>query len=177
VAYTPDWEPLADALKRVLATGFSKSEAKLDLCRAMADRKINVRVRIAQDADSFRGRVFSDRNVSVPSHLSPNDLDWSRSRPLRPWPIGPVGPQNYTWIDGWKDRLIDLIELSTSDVSRILCGGRGNGTDKKGAHRTPITTVDQETSATRALASHLKKNRNLKGCARLQCKIHRIRSR
>ena len=47
MAYTPDWEPLADALKRVLATGVDKDEARVDLCRAVADRKIHIRVRIA----------------------------------------------------------------------------------------------------------------------------------
>jgi hypothetical protein len=61
VAYTPDWEPLADALKRVMATGASEDEAKLDLCRAVADRKIDFQVRIASDYP-MRGRVFSDGN-------------------------------------------------------------------------------------------------------------------
>jgi hypothetical protein len=67
VAYTPDWEPLADALKRVMATGVSEDEAKLDLCRAMADGKINVQVRIAQNDDRFRGQVFSGPNVGYPT--------------------------------------------------------------------------------------------------------------
>jgi hypothetical protein len=145
-----------------MTTGVREDEAKLDLCIATADRKIKVRVTIAQNADSFRGEPFSGRNVGVPHHLSPDDFDWSRSSPLKPWSIGPVGPQHYTWIGGWKDRPIDLIELSTSDVSRILCGGLDNDTDKKEARRTTVTTVNQETNATHALASHLRKNPNLK---------------
>ena len=40
MAYTPDWEPLADALKRIVAAGSDEEEAKNDLCRAVADRKI-----------------------------------------------------------------------------------------------------------------------------------------
>ena len=162
MVYTPDFEPIADALGRVMATSVSEDEAKTDLCRAVADRKIKVQVRIAQNDDRFGGEVFPDRNVKVPVHLSPNDLDWSCSCPLKPWAIGPVGPQHYTWIGGWKDRPIDLIELSTIDVSRILCGGLDNDTDKKGARQTTITMADQQTKATHALASHLRGNTNLK---------------
>ena len=160
MAYTPDWEPIADALKRVMATGVSEDEAKTDLCRAVADRKIKIQVRIAQN-DGRRGQVFSGPNVEVPVHLSPNDLDWSRSCPLKPWSIGPVGPQRYVWIGGWEKRPIDLIEVPTSDVSRILCGGL-NEVGKTGARRTTVATVDQETKAIHALALYLKENPNLK---------------
>jgi hypothetical protein len=37
--------------------------------------------------------------------------------------IGPVGPENYTWLDGWTKQPLDLIELSTVDVIEVLCGG------------------------------------------------------
>jgi hypothetical protein len=155
VAYTPDWEPIADALKRAVATGFSEDEAKTDLCRAVADRNIDVRVTIATT-----GQVFWDGNVGVPPHLKPSDLDWVHSRPFAQWPIGPRPGEHYEW--NWRDRLIDLIELSTSDVLRILCGGGlGSDTDKKGAHRTTVTTVDQETKAIHALGLYLKEKPNL----------------
>ena len=45
--YVPDWQPLAAALERVMATGATEDNAKLDICRAVADQKIDVRVRIA----------------------------------------------------------------------------------------------------------------------------------
>jgi hypothetical protein len=154
VAYTPDWELIADALKRVIATGVSEDEAKTDLCRAVADGKIDVRVTIAAT-----GQVFFDGNVRVPPHLKPSDFDWVHSRPFAQWLIGPRRGEHYMW--NWSNRPIDLIELSTSDVSRILCGGLANATDKKGAHRKTVTTVDQETIAAHALASHLRENRNL----------------
>jgi hypothetical protein len=123
VAYTPDWEPLADALKRVRATGVSEDEAKTDLCRAVADRRIDVRVTIAATDYGMRGKVFSDGNVGVPAHLKPGDLDWVQSRPFAQWPIGPRPGQQYAWIGGWVNRPLDLIELSTPDVMDVLCNG------------------------------------------------------
>jgi hypothetical protein len=121
VAYPPVWEKLADALKRVIATDVSEDEAKLDLCNAVADRKINVRVKIAASDRDRPGQVFSDGNVGVPAHLKPDDLDWVQSRPFAQWWIGPKGPENYTWFSG-GNRPLDLIELSTADVIEILCG-------------------------------------------------------
>src|SRR4051794_3997919 len=104
-----------------MASGTTEDEAKIDLCRAMADRKINVRVRIAAGDDyHMQGQVFAGRNVAAPPHLTPGDLDWMQSRPLRRWSIGPVGPQNYNWLGGWKEHPIDLIELSTHDVVDVL---------------------------------------------------------
>lgn len=126
MAYTPDWEPLADALKRVMATGVSENEAKIGLCHAMADRKINVRVRIAASDYGMRGQVFSDGNVRVPPHLMPGDLDWEQSRPIGQWPIGPKPGEHYHWVHGWENWPIDLLELSTVNVTDRLCGGRAN---------------------------------------------------
>ena len=89
MAYTPDWEPLADALKHVMAAGVDEQDAKTDLCRAIADRKINVRVRIAP-TDTMGGKVFPARNIEVPPHLAPAQFDWTNSRPINRWRIGPA---------------------------------------------------------------------------------------
>jgi hypothetical protein len=123
VAYTPNWEPLADALRRVMATGVREDEAKTDLCSAVADRKIDVRVTIAATDHGMRGKVFSDGNVGVPAHLKPGDLDWVQSRPFAEWRIGPRPGEHYAWIGGWVNRRLDLIELSTPDVMDVLCNG------------------------------------------------------
>jgi hypothetical protein len=152
VAYTPDWEPLADALKRVTAAGASEDEGKIDLCRAIADKKIAIRVRIAA-SDTKGGSSFTGRNISVPSHLSPADFDWTHSQPVRPWPIGPAPGQHYSWIEDWKKRPLDLIELSTSDVIGVLCGGEEG--------RISSAIIKYETAATKALATQLKSNPQL----------------
>ena len=115
MAYTPNWEPLADALKRIMAIGVAEDEAKLDLCRAVADRKINIQVRIAATGRSWGGWSFSGAQVRVPTHLNPDDFDWVRSCPLGPWWIG----TKVLW--GWEKQPIDLIQLSTADVRGVLC--------------------------------------------------------
>ena len=53
MAYTPDWEPLADALKRVIAGDASEDEAKLDISRALADRKIRTQLTVEIEPDAF----------------------------------------------------------------------------------------------------------------------------
>lgn len=133
MAYTPDWEAIADALKRVMATGTTEDEAKTDLCRALADRKIDIRVRIAASGYGRQRQVFSDGNVGVPPHLSPNDVDWTQSRPLGPWLIGPKLGEHYSW--NWENRPLDLIEVSTADVIAVLCGTAGHRSDNEPAVR------------------------------------------
>jgi hypothetical protein len=95
VAYTPDWEPLANALKRIVATGATEAQAKRDLCLAVADGKIAVRVRVAASDHGMGCKVFSDGNVAVPPHIGPADFDWVQSCPLKPWLIGPKLVEHY----------------------------------------------------------------------------------
>ena len=146
MAYIPDWEPLADALKRVMATGASEEEAKTDLCRAVADGKIRVRVTIAT-SHYKRGSVFSGGNVVVPAHLAPRDLDWARSRPIAQWRIGPRPGEHYFWES--ENLPLDFIELWTADVAQVLCNGDGDGDE------LPPATSGRESAAIKALAGQL----------------------
>jgi hypothetical protein len=111
VAYTPKWESLADALKRVTKLGATEEDAKVDISNAIADREIPVRVHAGK-------RSYQGGNVTVPQRLKPTDLDWVRSRPFQPWTIGPMLGQHYFWD---SERLpIDFIELSTADLERLF---------------------------------------------------------
>ena len=121
--YTPDWEPLSDALKRVIAAGASEAEAKTDLCRAVAEGNIRVQVTIVASEDRLAGAVFSGQRVRVPAHLNPDDFDWERSHPHRPWPVGGsvVGPESYyDPYRTWERGQIGLIKLATADVQRLF---------------------------------------------------------
>lgn len=147
MAYTPDWEPLADALRRVMATGVGEDEAKLDLSGAVADGKIRVRVRIEVSDRARGGQIFyggkGNGNVRPPVHLTPIDFDWVRSYPLSPWPIGPRWGERREreWMRGWENWPIDLLELSTADVTNELCVG-----EQTAQHSS--TTAAQDSTAT-----------------------------
>jgi hypothetical protein len=173
--YVPDWEPLAAALKRVMATGATDDDAKLDICRAVADQKVSIRVTVTHSYDhAMGGKVLSGGNVDVPARLDPDDFDWVRSRPLKRWPVGPRLIEHYMWTSGWSARSLDLIELSTRDVRRTLCGDDlaaqlgsaltaplGTLTDDGAAPVGRAGTAKQESDATKALAAHLKANPQL----------------
>ena len=162
MAYTPDWEPLADALQRIVATGVAEDEAKKDISLALGDQKIRVQVRIADTEAGMRGETRS-AGIVVPRDLAPDDFDWVHSRPLKPWLIGPASvAEHYFSVSGTESRRIALIKLFRADVTKVLCGGEraNNNFEKK-----PTTTAAQEGAAIKALASHLKTNPNLKRAA------------
>jgi hypothetical protein len=119
--YTPDWETLVDALNRVVAaTHVSKLQAQTAICHAIADKKIKIRVVVDPSHITDGGRTFGGGNVGVPPRLDPADFDWARSRPIKPWSIGPMPGQHYYWNGG--NRPISLIELSTADVTSVFSG-------------------------------------------------------
>ncbi len=154
MAYTPYWEPLAHALERVTATGVTEDAARTDLCRAVADGKVNVRLRVEASVPLIGGRVLLGANIRVPQHLAPGDFDWVQSRPLKPWPVGPSGPQHYSvpWWD-WQNQPIELIELATGDVLSIF------GSPKPLSKRAAIG--HDEKMAIRTLRDLLLKNKNI----------------
>jgi hypothetical protein len=126
--YVPDWERLPDAVDRIMASGMKESEAKLDLCRAISDRKIKVRFRVAKEEGSelsfetVEGTVRKGRDVDIPSHLTPRDFDWPRSRPLKPWRDIRGGFDSFA--TEWR---LDWIEVFRADVTRVLCGAENGG--------------------------------------------------
>jgi len=142
VHYVPDWEPLANALKRVLSTGSREPEAKANICNAVADRKIAVRVSVDKSESDVGGQTLYAPNVEVPPRLKPGDFDWGSSRPVAPWLIGPHSVVEHylpTW--NWKPRKIDLIELSTADIASTLCD-RETSTVEGGLRNPRIRTPD-----------------------------------
>ena len=131
MAYAPDWEPLASAVNRVVAAGATKDQAKRDLCLAIADEKIVTRVHLAAKPYQPEIVLLSGVHIDVPSRLSPKDLDWRHSRPIKHWPIAQIRPGESVMsfisrAGHLVERTIDLIELCTSDVTTVLCVTRSN---------------------------------------------------
>jgi hypothetical protein len=110
--------------------GLSKKQALHDLCCAIADGKIAIRLILA--ADRARGlprKELSFPQFETPSHLLPKDIDWRRSRPSPNSQIS-TGPsqrlgqpvscyiqQNYSLMG----RTVDLIEVRVPDVIKVFC--------------------------------------------------------
>src|SRR4051812_31650479 len=92
--YAPDWEPVAKAVQRVAGYGLEEDDVKSDLCSAIADRKIKLRLRVARG-----GRLVSRDNVLSLAHIQPSDIDWRNSRPVAKWWIGPSAGQHYAWLN------------------------------------------------------------------------------
>jgi hypothetical protein len=136
-----------------MATGLSEEQAKTDLCRAMADQKIGVRVRVATTTGHYlRGKIFSNGNVCVPPHLSVSEFDWVGSRPLTRWLIGPRLGEHYAWLSGWESQPLDLVELWTAGVIEVLGGKEG----EKNTTRNLADRGQRRTSLAARLAEELK---------------------
>jgi hypothetical protein len=132
--YMRDYAKLADAVEYVMSScSIDEGQAQADICGALADRKIDIRVTIDRADPSYGGRTLAAGNVSVPLHLAPDLLDWTASRPRDPWQVGPDQrnpAERYFSMAAWKPRAISLIELRAEDVESVLCrnvvgGGKG----------------------------------------------------
>jgi hypothetical protein len=119
--WRPEWEPLADALKRVIDAGTLPEIARHRICTDIAQDQIRICPYVGSETTGKPDvRLRSPRHYRVPQHLEPGDFDWENSRPLQPWSVNRTG--NYY---GWEDAAINLIELKTDDVIDRLCSNSG----------------------------------------------------
>jgi hypothetical protein len=147
VPYTPDWEPLAAALKRVVGRGVAEQQAKADICHAVADGKIRIRVVMHKTAPDVGGQTLEGRNVGVPLRLDPADFDWANSRPFAPWDTGPNfrnPAERYFALWPWKPRAVALIELSVADLTDVLCRDEPSGQSEVVARQIEVATFQSD---------------------------------
>ena len=131
--YVPKWERLSDAVARIMnATGMSKEAAQADICCAIADGAIKIRIKPERrQIDSFHtSNVYDGKDFHIPNKIKTENLNWERSCPIQPWPVQRgIGLPPGLWYIEW-------IELFVSDVTRELCstgsqsdaGGHASGT-------------------------------------------------
>jgi hypothetical protein len=115
--YKSKWKRLDEAEQLVMAsTGAGVDEARWALCRAIADRDISIRCRLAEQVNrGVTSREVVDGEIfEIPHDLSPERLDWTRSRPVKCWIItrGAHSLPGY-----WK---LAWIELSGIDLGRLF---------------------------------------------------------
>ncbi|SRR6266508_3721973 len=119
MAYVSKWERLSDAVMRVMAAcGLSKDEAQTDICRAIADGAVNIRGSLKRHTTkrlSASDTVLEGADFQIPTEIKSEDLDWERSRPVKPWM---VRPGNYSLPGSWD---LEWIELFRTDVTKVLC--------------------------------------------------------
>jgi hypothetical protein len=132
LAYTPDWETLAEALTRLVAAGQTEADAKRDLCRAIADGAIPIELVLAEDAQRPETTV-SAAGLEVPARILPTDIDWQLSRPMKPWPLAkqPLGEPMTLYTARVRDlleRTIETVMVRSSEVSRFLIDPPGKVT-------------------------------------------------
>jgi hypothetical protein len=147
--------------------GLSRSEAQLDICRALSDQKIRIRPTIDPNAteigsqlvevpssiwEKARQRLERQKIVPVPlvpKNLDPQDFDWENSHPKS------------SWLDTRGCSVgIAKIELYTADVIRVLCRGwtvsaSPSTLEPNDVHESSAPRVAAERAATKALARHL----------------------
>jgi hypothetical protein len=116
--YVPEWERLSDAAAPVMkATGIPKEAAQDDICRAIAERAIEIRIKPERRAvDSFyTSEVHYGEDFQIPAEINREGIDWNRSRPTKTWLVRrgiglPAGPWHIEWI-----------KVFVPDVTRKLC--------------------------------------------------------
>jgi hypothetical protein len=116
--YSAAWMRLDAALAHVVATGVADDCARLELCNAIADGAVLVRVQIDAADRHIGGRLLAGQNVKPPRRLAANDIDWMASKPLAAWETGPDPVQSYTARWSWRPREIALVEIAGDDVLR-----------------------------------------------------------
>ena len=127
MAYVPDWEGLADALKRVMSAGVAEEEAKTDICNAIADRHIRVRFHTSKVwAEGKPGgsigtaqTVCDGSEVDIPASLRRFDFDWQKSRPVASWRKHGPDPWTLPYIE-----MVDRMDVFAPDVTKVLCDAR-----------------------------------------------------
>ncbi len=197
MAHIPDWERLADALKRVVANGVTEAQAKIAICNAIADRSVTVRlfVGILEGVDIF---LLEGWERDVPLSRTPRDFAlWEsaltglppRQRSLmipRHTPSSnrqqtpAILPEDFDWQESrplkpWRDpqgscSFFDWHgdRIELRSANVTRVFFGDDGGDSKAARRS-AATIQHETKAMKALSSHLKANKQMTRAAAAEC--------
>lgn len=139
MAYVRDWLPLPEARDRISTNGLDRGQASQDICHAIADQKIAVRIIVSKHDYNFAGCVLKERQVGVPVRLDPSCFDWEKSRPIGQWEGG-----RYPNDIDWGPREIESLEVSTRDLFAIFGAPTPKSGDTAGRTRDASTNPPNE---------------------------------
>jgi hypothetical protein len=132
--YVREWEAVNVALQRLKAVGQDEDQAMRDICGAIADRAIPVRVH------SIMGIVYPDSHVVVPPLLAPSDLCWPLSRPRRPWKRRATVSDHYN--DNDLSIPVNLLEVLREAVDQVLVRDLTPSSEAVETEEGPVTRDD-----------------------------------
>ena len=134
--YVPAWERLADAISRVTAGRRPKDLAQIDLCRAIADGKVNIRCKLKRHTTGFTSKaVLEGKDFEIRTEIKPAGLDWETSCPVKPWL---VRRGSYSIPGHWS---LEWLEVCRADVTKALCAAKEQDENTRHASReTPAST-------------------------------------
>jgi hypothetical protein len=126
MAYVSVWEKLSEARSHVMAnTGCSREEAEADICRAIAERAVRVQAKLGRQAPpgrmTSRDTFLKGEDFRIPTSLKSEDLDWQKSRPLKPWMVPREAFKQHGY---WN---LEWIEVFKTDVTNVLCSAPKEG--------------------------------------------------
>jgi hypothetical protein len=139
--YVPAWERLPDAIKHISAGGRPIEMAQTDLCRAIADRTVNIQCKLKKHKTGFTSNtVLEGKDFEIPTELKPKDLNWETSCPVKRWL---VRRGRYSIPGHWD---LEWIEVCRADVANVLCARRERGMPAQGtAGKTSVTRRSRPT--------------------------------
>jgi hypothetical protein len=137
--YIRSWRRLDEALADGMKAGLTESDAKQDICDAIADRVIDFRAMVELEVedddgglpgyrnDKSQSRIegcwLASRQVKIPARLKPPDFNWEHSSPKDEWystfnssiddPHPRIGAEP-------EYRKIREIQLQASDISKLF---------------------------------------------------------
>jgi hypothetical protein len=88
--HEPRWWTLAEALERVKkVTPDTEDEAKANICRAIADRVVNIRGKLREHTSKpmTSGDVLAGDCFEIPDEIKMEELEWEHSRPQKAWSV------------------------------------------------------------------------------------------
>ena len=118
--YVSRWEALAASLLRAMNSSLNEQSAKIQICNAIADGAIAVRVQVDGSDPDIPGMILSGMEVDLPLRLQPANFDWDKSIPLFGVRTGPDEGRGLDPSWKWTRRSIAVLELYTEDVIKIF---------------------------------------------------------